>query len=160
MISREMLGWKDANSEEFVRDNKHSVVVSMPEHDVDQKGGTMRLGERVSVFKDFDNYMPTTRMLYGGAKTIVERHRHRFEVNPSVVPLLEEKGLRFVATCTNNERMEILELDRKEHPYFVACQYHPEFLSRPFKPSPVFKGLILAAIGRLDQFIENYQATH
>ncbi len=102
---------------------------------------------------------------------IVERHRHRFEVNPSVVPLLEEKGLRFVATCTNNERMEILELDRilfgpledcvgKEHPYFVACQYHPEFLSRPFKPSPVFKGLILAAIGRLDQFIENYQATH
>ena len=70
MISREMLGWKDANSEEFVRDNKHSVVVSMPEHDVDQKGGTMRLGERVSVFKDFDNYVPTTRMLYGGAKSM------------------------------------------------------------------------------------------
>ncbi|KAK8805637.1 hypothetical protein WA158_002293 [Blastocystis sp. Blastoise] len=153
--ARDVLGWSEANSDEFVRDNAQSVIVSMPEHDVDEKGGTMRLGERISVFKDYDNYLPTSRMLYGGAKTIIERHRHRFEVNPEVVSVLEEKGLHFVATSVEGERMEILELDRAEHPYFVASQFHPEFTSRPFKPNPLFKGLILGATGRVEQFTNN-----
>ena len=87
---------------------------------------------------------------------IKERHRHRFEVNPALVEEFEKKGLHFVATCPNNERMEIIELNREDHPFFVACQYHPEFLSRPFRPSPPFMGLVLAASGELESYLENH----
>ena len=75
-----------------------------------------------------------------------ERHRHRYEVNPNLVPDLEEKGLRFVGKDESGQRMEIVEL--KGHPYFVAGQFHPEFKSRPGKPSPLFLGLILASSGQ------------
>ena len=83
--------------------------------------------------------------LYGGASAFDERHRHRYEVNISYVPNMEAKGLEFVGRDTSGERMEILEL--KNHPYFLAAQYHPEFKSRPLKPSPLFYGLICAASG-------------
>ena len=84
----------------------------------------------------------------------MERHRHRFEVNPGLVQQFEDKGLHFVATCTDNERMEILELSREDHPFFVAVQYHPEFLSRPLKPSPPFLGLVLASCGQLNDYLD------
>lgn len=113
----------------------------------------MRLGERVSIFKDSAASNSIMYKLYGGRKQILERHRHRFEVNPEMVPLLESQGLNFVATCPNNERMEVLEMSREDHPFFVACQYHPEFLSRPLKPSPPFLGLVLAASGKLDDYL-------
>ncbi len=74
-----------------------------------------------------------------------ERHRHRYEVNPTMVEQLEAKGLRFVGKDETGERMEIVELTG--HPYFVASQFHPEFKSRPGKASPLFLGLILAASG-------------
>ncbi len=86
--------------------------------------------------------------LYGSVKCINERHRHRYEVNLKYVAKLEEKGLKFVGTDMENKRMEILELD--DHPYYVATQYHPEYLSRPFKASAPFVGLILASIGKKD----------
>lgn len=73
-----------------------------------------------------------------------------------MVQALEEKGLRFVATCTNNERMEIIEMSREDHPFFVATQYHPEFLSRPLRPSPPFLGLVLAAAGQLNDYLVNH----
>ena len=69
-------------------------------------------------------------------KYIDERHRHRYEVNPAHVELLEKSGLKFVGRDESGERMEIIELN--DHPYFVAAQFHPEFKSRPFKPSPLF----------------------
>jgi CTP synthase len=75
---------------------------------------------------------------------IHERHRHRYEVNPEMVEELEAAGLRFVGKDTEGERMEIIEL--KGHPYFFATQYHPEFKSRPNRPSPPFVGLIEAAL--------------
>ena len=74
-----------------------------------------------------------------------ERHRHRYEVNPTMVADLERRGLRFVGKDESGQRMEIVEL--KDHPYFVAGQFHPEFKSRPGKPSPLFLGLILASSG-------------
>ena len=75
-----------------------------------------------------------------------ERHRHRYEVNPNMVSDLEDRGLRFVGKDESGQRMEIVEL--KAHPYFVAGQFHPEFKSRPGKPSPLFLGLILASSGQ------------
>jgi len=80
-----------------------------------------------------------------------ERHRHRYEVNPKVVKELENNGMHFVGTDESNVRMEILEL--KGHPFFVAVQYHPEYLSRPMRPSAPFLGLILAAVGKLEVFL-------
>ena len=74
-----------------------------------------------------------------------ERHRHRYEVNPTMVDALEARGLRFVGKDETGQRMEIVEL--AGHPYFVASQFHPEFKSRPGKASPLFLGLILAATG-------------
>jgi len=78
---------------------------------------------------------------------ILERHRHRYEVNPDKVNELENMGLRFVGKDDSGTRMEIAELGRDVHPFFLGTQYHPEFQSRPLRPSPPFHGLILAACG-------------
>ena len=80
-----------------------------------------------------------------------ERHRHRYEVNPTLVKEFEDAGMKFVGRDESNERMEIMELSG--HPYYVAVQYHPEYLSRPLNPSPPFLGLILASIGKLTPFL-------
>ena len=87
-----------------------------------------------------------TAQLYGGATAFDERHRHRYEVNIEYVKSLEAKGLEFVGRDTTGERMEVFEL--ANHPYFVGCQFHPEFKSRPMKASPLFLGLLLAASGQ------------
>ena len=114
----------------------------MPEVSRTHMGGTMRLGARRTVLS-----RPTcvTAQLYGGVTAFDERHRHRYEVNIEYVKQLEAKGLEFVGRDTTGERMEVLEL--KGHPFFLAAQYHPEFKSRPLKPSPLFYGLICAASG-------------
>ena len=77
---------------------------------------------------------------------VLERHRHRYEVNPAIVPILEAAGLQFVGrnTDSSGERMEVIELDTSLHPYFVAAQFHPEFTSRPKRPIPLFFGLLKA----------------
>lgn len=89
--------------------------------------------------------------LYGSPKSVDERHRHRYEINPKYVPQLEEAGLKFVGTDEEETRMEIIELS--DHPYYVGVQYHPEYLSRPLKPSPPFLGLILASVGKLKGYL-------
>ncbi|MCS5537453.1 MAG: CTP synthetase, partial [Candidatus Poseidoniaceae archaeon] len=81
--------------------------------------------------------------LYSGADHVDERHRHRYEVNPALIDDIEAKGLKFVGKDDSGLRCEIFELD--DHPYFVATQYHPEFKSRPGRPSPPFLGLLRAA---------------
>lgn len=91
--------------------------------------------------------------LYGGFETIEERHRHRYEVNIEYVERLEKAGLKFVGTDTEKVRMEICELD--DHPYYVATQFHPEYLTRPLKPSPPFLGLMLASSGKLKSYLNN-----
>lgn len=83
-------------------------------------------------------------MLYAEVDSVSERHRHRYEVNPILVDKLEEKGLLFSGKDETNERMEIIELNKDIHPYFLAVQFHPEFKSRPQRPSPVFLGFLKA----------------
>jgi CTP synthase len=117
-------------------------------------GGTMRLGTRPTVFQE-GTEGSITRRLHGGAQSVNERHRHRYEINPEYVPVFEEKGLRFVGKDETGERMEIIEMEG--HPYFVGCQYHPEYLTRPLKPCPLFRGLILAATGQLDTYLNQQE---
>jgi len=138
---RNVLNRPNAHSCEFKEDleEDEQVVIFMPEGDRERMGGTMRLGIRESILeKDSLAYS-----MYKEEK-IMERHRHRYEINPNLVPELEEAGLKFVGRNTDlsGERMEIIELDAEEHPYFVASQFHPEFTSRPEKPSPLFLGLL------------------
>jgi len=139
---RNVLGIENAHSAEFesnlVKDEEDAVVF-MPEGDRTRMGGTMRLGARETILKDGS----TARRLYGKEK-VMERHRHRYEVNPALVPRLEEAGLQFVGrnTDASGERMEVIELSEAAHPYFVAAQFHPEFTSRPELPNPLFLGLL------------------
>ncbi|CAG5076102.1 Similar to CTPsyn: CTP synthase (Drosophila melanogaster) [Cotesia congregata] len=91
------------------------------------------------------------KALYGNVDGVEERHRHRYEVNPVFVSNLEAAGLKFVGQDTTGQRMEIIELEG--HDYYVATQYHPEYLSRPMKPSAPFLGLILASVGKLKSYL-------
>lgn len=131
-----------ANSAELDSEAPVKAVVYMPEVDRTKMGGTMRLGVRKTVIKEEEC---VAKWLYG-RRSLYERHRHRYEVNPEVVQRLEkEDGLKFVGTDESGVRMEILE--RKDHPFFFGTQFHPEFLSRPGRPSPPFVGLVMAACG-------------
>lgn len=146
---------KDATSTEFDPNTKFPVVIYMPEISKTHLGGTMRLGKRVSIFQD--NYMNESILyeLYGRNKEIIERHRHRYEINPELVDRIEkETDCKFVARDDSGKRMEIMEI--KNHPYFVGVQYHPEFKSRPIRPSPPFIGLMLASSGRLNE-VSNFR---
>ena len=80
-----------------------------------------------------------------GTETISERHRHRYEVNPEYVARLEEAGMQFSGTSPDGRLMEIMELPKKEHSFFVGAQFHPEFHSRPLSPHPLFSAFIKAA---------------
>ncbi|XP_054279940.1 CTP synthase 1 [Macrosteles quadrilineatus] len=150
-FSRNILKLENANSTEIDPETKHPVVIDMPEHTQGDMGGTMRLGKRKTIFCDKPQFTSKIRQLYSNKEYIEERHRHRYEVNKDYVEQLEAAGLKFVGTDEVGERMEILELE--DHPYYVATQYHPEYLSRPLKPSPPFLGLILASVGRLNTFL-------
>lgn len=170
-FARSELGIKEASSAEVDPnlEEENRIIIEMLEHHGGDMGGTMRLGKRQTnfVLDNYPDHQCNTRSLYSiiyrvkdcgndgkGLKSVFERHRHRYEVNPQIVPKLERKGLLFVGRDESGERMEILELDRKfGHPYFVGTQFHPEYLSRPLKPSPPFLGLILAAAGKLDAFL-------
>ena len=124
-FARNVLGKADANSTEIDPDTTHPVVIDMPEHNQGQLGGTMRLGKRQTIFKTQDSVM---RQLYGNETSVEERHRHRYEVNPNLVSEFENAGMIFVGHDADAQRMEIMEL--KNHPFYVAVQYHPEYLSR------------------------------
>mmetsp|Transcript_47679 Transcript_47679/g.79103 ORF Transcript_47679/g.79103 Transcript_47679/m.79103 type:complete len:696 (+) Transcript_47679:132-2219(+) len=152
---RNVMQLKGANSTEFEEGTPHAAVIFMPEGDKENMGGTMRLGSRVC------NLQPRSiaKYLYHAQSQVYERHRHRYEVNPTLVSQIEQNGLRFTGKDEKNERMEIIELPVKQHPFFFGCQFHPEFKSGPLRPSPPFQGLIKAASGLLYQepkFIEQF----
>jgi len=108
---------------------------------VKDRGATMRLGSHTIVVQAGSH----AHALYEKT-TLRERHRHRFEVNGAYVERFEAAGLRFSGRSQDERRMEIAEL--ADHPYFVAVQFHPEFLSRPNRPHPLFKGLVQACLDR------------
>jgi len=141
-FARSHAGIENAHSAEFNKDLKpdeEDVIIFMPEGDRTRMGGTMRLGARETTLRPGS----LARELYGSER-VMERHRHRYEVNPALVERLESLGLRFSGknADTSGERMEVIELDQSVHPYFVASQFHPEFTSRPEKPNPLFLGLL------------------
>lgn len=145
-FARSVCDMPDAYSAEIDPDTKTPVIIYMPEISKTHLGGSMRLGNHATIFQPgTEDGNSLVRKLYGDAPTVEERHRHRYEVNPENVATFEEKGLAFVGRDESGKRMEIVEL--KGHPYFVGCQYHPEYLSRPLKPAPLFHGLVSAAIG-------------
>ncbi|KAF9377144.1 CTP synthase ura7 [Podila verticillata] len=146
-FARNVCGMTDANSIELDENTKTPVVVYMPEISKTHLGGTMRLGSRPTEFQA-GTESSTLRKLYGGGSTVLERHRHRYEINPELIEKFEAKGLQFVGKDETGQRMEIVEM--ADHPYFVGVQYHPEYLTRPLRPSAPFMGLILAATGGLE----------
>ncbi|MEC7443726.1 MAG: CTP synthase (glutamine hydrolyzing) [Candidatus Thermoplasmatota archaeon] len=141
---RNVLGMTGANSTEFEDNPEHAAVVFMPEISKTHLGGTMRLGSRPTLWQHDGS---TIRALYGPGEAVDERHRHRYEVNPDLIERIEEAGLVFVGKDESGQRCEIFELN--DHPYYVGVQFHPEFKSRPGKPSPPFLGLLKAASDQL-----------
>ncbi|MCD6226237.1 MAG: CTP synthase [Candidatus Aenigmarchaeota archaeon] len=142
-FARNVCGLKQATSTEFDKKTKNPVVDIIPDQiniiKNSNYGATMRLGAYPAILK------PGTlvRKLYGKEK-IFERHRHRYEINPEYIEILEKNGLVFSGRSPNKILMEFMELPN--HPYFVATQAHPEFTSRFMYPNPLFDGLIKAAI--------------
>ncbi|KAI7999697.1 CTP synthase 1 [Camellia lanceoleosa] len=148
-FTRSVLGLQDADSTEFDPNTRNPCVIFMPEGSKTHMGGTMRLGSRRTYFQVADCL---SAKLYGNKSFIDERHRHRYEVNPDMVAQLEDAGLSFTGKDESRQRMEIVELS--SHPFYVGVQFHPEFKSRPGKPSALFLGLIAAACGQLDAVLK------
>ena len=141
--ARNQAGLTDATSSELNPSAKHPVIHLLPEQqDVEDLGGTMRLGVYPCRLKS-----ETLGQHLYGEQVVYERHRHRYEFNNSYRNLFIESGYSISGTSPDGRLVELIELNN--HPFFTACQYHPEFLSRPGKPHPLFKGLIEAAQLRL-----------
>lgn len=149
---RTFLGYEKSTSMEFdpnVSEETASVVY-MPDVDQINLGGTMRLGIHSTKFVA-DSEWSKLRKLYGGAESVLERHRHRYEVNPRLIADLEKLGLSFIGKDESEKRMEIIEL--KDHKFFVGTQYHPEYCSKVLDPSRPFLGLVAASAGILDEVL-------
>ncbi|MCD5409591.1 MAG: CTP synthase (glutamine hydrolyzing) [Methanocellales archaeon] len=137
-FARNVVGLENANSSEL-GDTSHPVIDILPEQDgIEEMGGTMRIGNYDATLKKGS----LAHRIYGTTK-IVERHRHRYEVNPKYIDQIEAEGMIF--SGKNKNRMEILEVPA--HKFFFASQFHPEFTSRPGKPSPPFRAFVEAMLG-------------
>ena len=141
--ARDVVGLKGANSSEIDPQTPHPVVAVLPEQEAllakKQYGNTMRLGDYPAMLEEGS----LIAGLYGLTEAL-ERHRHRYEVNPAYVERLETGGLVFSGRSPDHKLVEFLE--RSDHPFFVATQAHPEFTSRPMRPQPLFHGLVKAAM--------------
>ena len=138
-FARNVLKLEDANSEEFNSMCKNPVIhIMYSQKDITKKGGTMRLGSYPCKIKKGS----LAEKIYG-KENINERHRHRFEYNNDYKEKMEEAGLICSGTSPDGSLVEIVEL--KDHPFFIAGQFHPEFKSRPDKPAPLFVALVKAA---------------
>lgn len=141
-FARHVCGMADANSSEFNPNSTHPVIDLMPEQlDVEDLGGTMRLGlYPCKVYPD-----TLTSKAYN-AELIYERHRHRYEFNNAFREEIVGKGLVLGGTLPNGRLVEIVELPKSEHPWFLGAQFHPEFKSRPTNPHPLFREFVGAAV--------------
>jgi len=144
-FARDACGLADANSTEFDNDAPHPVVDLMEEQKrlVDM-GGTMRLGSYPCRLKSGT----LASRIYGG-EMVYERHRHRYEVNNAYVARLQERGLVISGYHEETQLVEMIEL--ADHPWYVGCQFHPEFQSRPLRPHPLFKAFVGAALERRER---------
>jgi len=142
--ARNVAGMEDAHTTEIKKDAAYPVIDIMEsQKDVMEKGnygGTMRLGAYPCVIKE-----GTLAHEIFGTSEISERHRHRYEVNPKYIEHIEKAGLVFSGKSPSGVLMEVAELPKSEHPFFIGIQSHPEFLSRPLTPHPIFSAFIKAA---------------
>ena len=140
-FARNVCGMKDANSSEF-RTEVPAVIDLMPDQvDIEDKGGTMRLG-----LYPCKVYPGTLTDKAYGQPLVYERHRHRYEFNNEYRDVLTEHGLVLGGISPDDRLVEIVELPQSEHPWFLGCQFHPEFKSRPTKAHPLFRDFIAAAL--------------
>ena len=142
-FARNVCGIRDANSTEFDPRFKNPVIDILPEQKlIEGLGGNMRLGG-----KDVEIKADTlASRLFNGATQTRLRFRHRYEVDPKFIPILQEHGLIFSGKHPQQPIMQILELSQDTHPYFIGTQAHPELTSRPLRPQPMFMGLVQAAL--------------
>jgi CTP synthase len=143
-FARHVAGMDGANSTEFDIETEWPVIDLLPEQkEVSDLGGTMRLGaDPIKLHPD-----TRAREIYDEA-VVYERHRHRYEVSISLRKRLEAAGLVVSGTSPDERLVEVIELPRDQHPFFVASQYHPEFKSRPERPAPLFRDFVAAALDR------------
>lgn len=145
--ARNVLGLKSAHTAEVNPKSEHLVIDIMPDQKDKLKkkdyGGSMRLGAYTAVLTGGT----IARSAYGNGE-VEERHRHRYEVNPEYVEKIEKSGLIFSGKSPDGILMEIAELPKNKHPFFLGTQFHPEFQAHPLNPHPLFTAFIKAAIGR------------
>jgi CTP synthase len=145
-FARDMLGWKDANTSENDEKTKHPVI-HIIEHQKEllakrEYGGTMRLGGwDARMKKDTRAYE-----LYGKKEITSERHRHRYEFNNEYAAEMEKAGLVISARSVKENLVEIIELPKDMHPFYMGTQGHPEYKSRPLAPHPLFVGFIASCV--------------
>ena len=139
--ARNVCGLKDADSTEFDSETPYPVIFKLRDLiDVEELGGTMRLGSWPCNLSDNS----LAREIYG-SEEIGERHRHRYEFNPEFRASLEQAGLVFSGVSPDGKFVEIVELSRDEHPWFLGCQFHPEYKSKPLSAHPLFSSFVRAA---------------
>jgi CTP synthase len=140
--ARNVCELKDADSTEFDLETPHPVIFKLRDLvDVEELGGTMRLGAWPCKLAPHS----LAREVYGGVEEISERHRHRYEFNPEYRKTLEEGGLVFSGVSPDGKFVEMIELPREVHPWFTACQFHPEYKSKPLNAHPLFAAFVRAA---------------
>ncbi|MDQ3221803.1 MAG: CTP synthase, partial [Acidobacteriota bacterium] len=141
-FAREVCGLRDADSTEFNEQTPFPIIFKLRDLvNVEELGGTMRLGEWFCRLKEGS----LAADIYHGAEEIGERHRHRYEFNPEFRTVLEKEGLVFSGVSPDGKFVELVELSREQHPFFVACQFHPEYKSKPLAAHPLFVSFVRAA---------------
>ncbi|MED4015888.1 CTP synthase [Sutcliffiella cohnii] len=142
--ARNVLGLKDAHSSELNPETKHAIIDLLPEQkDIEDLGGTLRLG----LYACKLNEGTLAKEAYG-EEVVYERHRHRYEFNNEYRQQMEEAGFIFSGTSPDGRLVEIVEI--KDHPWFLACQFHPEFKSRPNRPQPLFRDFVQASLKKAE----------
>ncbi len=152
--ARNVCGIKDATSSEFDPETEHAVIYKLRDLlGVEELGGTMRLGAYPCRLKEGS----LARRIYGAAE-ISERHRHRYEVNQKYLQALVEHGLVVSGLSPDGKFVEMVELPQAEHPWFLGCQFHPEYKSKPTEPHPLFVSYIAAALAERSRRAEAERA--
>jgi CTP synthase len=141
-FARNVCGLRDADSTEFTEETPFPIIIKLRDLvNVEELGGTMRLGEWACELKEDS----LARDIYGGAEKIGERHRHRYEFNPEFRNVLEKEGMVFSGVSPDGKFVEMVELPRETHPFFIGCQFHPEYKSKPLAAHPLFNAFVKAA---------------
>jgi CTP synthase len=153
--ARNVIGWQDAHTAEINPKSPHLIIDIMPEQrkllEENKYGASMRLGAYIAHLKK-DTIAEKAYVGAGvtktvdGVQTVSERHRHRYEVNPAFIADIEQAGMVFSGTSPDGRLMEIAELPKSTHPFFLGTQFHPEFKARPLHPHPLFSAFVDACL--------------